>query len=242
MDRLLAAAPLQVPVMLVHSLWDQEDIYGAPAVYKALEPKDAANDKVYLVMGPWYHGQQIGDGSALGAIRFDSDTGLYFRRKILRPFLDQFLKDDAPPSGVAPVTAYDGTTNQQLLRGDTNLPPSGACRITFTVRVDYGVNPVPLGPQLNSVYASTASAANNGATVPDDPAQAPTYPANTITNDVSTDGPSLPLTPNGDTASPTPVTFAALGPALIPSLQQWLLWLLTLLLLSLGAWHLRREA
>ena len=143
---------------------------------------------------------------------------------------------------VAPVTAYDGTTNQQLLRGDTNLPPSGACRITFTVRVDYGVNPVPLGPQLNSVYASTASAANNGATVPDDPAQAPTYPANTITNDVSTDGPSLPLTPNGDTASPTPVTFAALGPALIPSLQQWLLWLLTLLLLSLGAWHLRREA
>ena len=38
-DTLLAALPLQVPVMLVHSLWDQEDIYGAPAVYKAIEPK-----------------------------------------------------------------------------------------------------------------------------------------------------------------------------------------------------------
>src|SRR6476619_999851 len=35
MDRLLGAQPLKVPVMLVHSLWDQEDIYGATAVYRA---------------------------------------------------------------------------------------------------------------------------------------------------------------------------------------------------------------
>ncbi len=27
-DKILAAQPLKVPVMLVHSLWDQEDIYG----------------------------------------------------------------------------------------------------------------------------------------------------------------------------------------------------------------------
>ena len=47
MDQVLAAQPLNVPVMLVHSLWDQEDIYGAIAVYKALEPKDTNNDKVY---------------------------------------------------------------------------------------------------------------------------------------------------------------------------------------------------
>ena len=30
MDKILAAQPLKVPIMLVHSLWDQEDIYGAP--------------------------------------------------------------------------------------------------------------------------------------------------------------------------------------------------------------------
>ena len=36
MDRLLARAPLTVPTMLVAGLWDQEDIYGATAVYKAL--------------------------------------------------------------------------------------------------------------------------------------------------------------------------------------------------------------
>ena len=46
MDRILAAQPLKTPVMLVHSLWDQEDIYGALAVYKAIKPKDTANDKV----------------------------------------------------------------------------------------------------------------------------------------------------------------------------------------------------
>jgi hypothetical protein len=39
-------------VMLVDSLWDQEDIYGAIAVYKAIKPKDTNNDKVFLVMGP----------------------------------------------------------------------------------------------------------------------------------------------------------------------------------------------
>jgi len=110
-DKLLAAQPLQVPVMLVHSLWDQEDIYGAPAVYKAIEPKDTANDKVFLVMGPWHHGQEIGDGSTLGALKFNSDTGLYFRQEILRPFLDHFLKDDAPKMDVAPVTAFETGTN-----------------------------------------------------------------------------------------------------------------------------------
>ncbi len=110
-DKILAAQPLKVPVMLVHSLWDQEDIYGAIAVYKAIEPKDTGNDKVFLVMGPWHHGQEIRDGSSLGALKFESDTALYFRRQILRPFLDQYLKDGAPKADVAPVTAFETGTN-----------------------------------------------------------------------------------------------------------------------------------
>jgi hypothetical protein len=111
MDKILAAQPLKVPVMLVDSLWDQEDIYGATAVYKAIKPKDVSNDKVFLVMGPWHHGQEIGDGSSLGALRFNSDTGLYFRQNILRPFLDQYLKDGAPKADVTPVTAFETGTN-----------------------------------------------------------------------------------------------------------------------------------
>ena len=111
MDRILGAQPLKVPVMLVHSLWDQEDIYGAPAVYKMIEPKDTGNDKVFLVMGPWHHGQEIGDASQLGALRFGADTGLYFRHEILRPFLDQYLKDGAPKADIAPVMAFETGTN-----------------------------------------------------------------------------------------------------------------------------------
>ena len=111
MDRVLAAEPLTVPTMLVHSLWDQEDIYGDIAVYKAIEPKDEQNDTVFLVLGPWNHGQMIDDGSALGALRFDSDTSLYFRREILGPFLARYLKEDAPGGDVPPVLAFETGSN-----------------------------------------------------------------------------------------------------------------------------------
>jgi len=111
MDRILAAQPLKVPTMLVASLWDQEDIYGAPAVYKALKPKDTGNN-LFLVLGPWHHGQEIGDGSKLGILNFHSDTGLYFRQHILRPFLDRYLKDDAPKADIAPVIAYETGTDE----------------------------------------------------------------------------------------------------------------------------------
>ena len=143
-DKLLAAQPLQVPVMLVHSLWDQEDIYGAPAVYKAIEPKDTANDKVFLVMGPWHHGQEIGDASSLGALKFGSDTGLYFRQQILRPFLDHFLKDDVPAMDVAPVTAFETGTNEWRRLPAWPAGCASGCSITPT--------PLYLGAGLKATY------------------------------------------------------------------------------------------
>ncbi|MGB2664570.1 MAG: CocE/NonD family hydrolase [Candidatus Acidiferrum sp.] len=112
MDQILAAQPLKVPTMLVAGLWDQEDIYGPIAVYKAIKPKDTANDKVFLVIGPWFHGQQIEDASTLGALHFGSDTGLYFRQEILRPFLAEYLKDGAPKPDISTVTAYETGTNK----------------------------------------------------------------------------------------------------------------------------------
>jgi hypothetical protein len=112
MDKVLAAQPLKVPVLLVHSLWDQEDIYGAIAVYKAIKPLDTGNDKVFLVLGPWHHGQEIEDADALGAIRFGSDTGTWFRQNVLRPFLDHYLKEDAPALAVSPVTAFETGVNR----------------------------------------------------------------------------------------------------------------------------------
>jgi uncharacterized protein len=114
MDKILAGQPLKVPTMLVDSLWDQEDIYGAPAVYKAIKPKDTDNSKVFLVIGPWHHGQETAEASALGPVKFGSDTGLYFREEILAPFLAQYLKDGAPKADTAPVTAFETGTNKWL--------------------------------------------------------------------------------------------------------------------------------
>jgi putative CocE/NonD family hydrolase len=112
LDKLLAKEPLTVPVMLVHSLWDQEDIYGALHVFKAIKPKDTDNSKVFLVMGPWFHHQARLDGSAVGEIRFDDDTAAYFRQTLLRQFFDHFLKDDAPPADLAPVNVFETGTNR----------------------------------------------------------------------------------------------------------------------------------
>ena len=112
MDKILARQPVTVPTMLVHSLWDAEDIYGAIAVYKAIKPKDVNNDKVFLVLGPWPHGGAIGEGSKLGQIKFSSDTALHFRHEILRPFLDRYLKDGAPNIAVASVSAFETGSNK----------------------------------------------------------------------------------------------------------------------------------
>ncbi len=123
MDTLLAKQPLKVPVMIVHSQWDQEDIYGATAVYRALEPKDAANDKVFLTMGPWYHGQEIASASALGAVKWDQDTAKWWRAHVLAPFLSHYLK--GTPMDVAPVTSFESGTNEWRRSDHWPLAASG---------------------------------------------------------------------------------------------------------------------
>ncbi|MGH9408858.1 MAG: CocE/NonD family hydrolase [Vicinamibacterales bacterium] len=112
MDKILAREPLTVPTLIVGGLWDQEDIYGAAAVYNAIEPKDTSHDLVYFAIGPWYHGQEINEGSALGAIQFGSDTALWFRQHVLAPFLAHYLKDGAPSMDVSPVTAFETGVNE----------------------------------------------------------------------------------------------------------------------------------
>jgi hypothetical protein len=113
LDKILAKQGLSVPTMLVHSLWDQEDIYGNMALYKALEARQPGNPNLYLVIGPWFHHQERLDGSAVGQIRFGSDTAQYFRLHILRPFLDHYLKDGPAPA-LTPVTAFETGTNRWL--------------------------------------------------------------------------------------------------------------------------------
>jgi putative CocE/NonD family hydrolase len=147
-DRVLAAQPLTVPTMLVDSLWDQEDIYGALAVYKVLAPKDPQHERLFLVIGPWHHGQEIGAAESLGAIRFRSDTGLYFREQILAPFLAHYLKEAAPAMDLAPVTAFETGSNRWQRR--TSWP--GGCDPACTPKA------TPLYLQAASRLSFTAPA------------------------------------------------------------------------------------
>jgi putative CocE/NonD family hydrolase len=104
-DLWFAAPKRLVPTLHVHGFWDQEDIYGAPAAYAALETHDRANDTNYFAAGPWYHGQHFADGSRLGPLVFDEDTAKRFREDVLDPFLRRFLNGSGagtPPGGGAP--------------------------------------------------------------------------------------------------------------------------------------------
>jgi hypothetical protein len=112
LDQILATKPLTVPTMYVASLWDQEDMYGAISTYQATEPKDAQNNRNYLVLGPWRHSGVNYDGSTLGPLHFAGDTALQFRRDYMKPFFDQYLKDDAPKAATPPVLVYETGTNR----------------------------------------------------------------------------------------------------------------------------------
>jgi putative CocE/NonD family hydrolase len=110
-DKWLAARPLTVPTMLVVGQWDQEDSYGAPAVYRALEPKDTNNDKVSLVIGPWRHSGVNHYGYDLGALTFTGDTAREFRVTYMKPFFDHYLKG-APDPKTPPVLTYATGANR----------------------------------------------------------------------------------------------------------------------------------
>lgn len=112
LDRILARRPLSVPTMHVVGQWDQEDIYGAYATYAALEPQDKDNKLNYLAVGPWRHSGVNYDGTSLGALRFEGDTALQFRRDVMLPFLKQYLVDGAPAANTPPVLSYQTGSNQ----------------------------------------------------------------------------------------------------------------------------------
>ncbi|WP_419571481.1 CocE/NonD family hydrolase [Rheinheimera sp.] len=110
-DKLMAERKLTVPTMLVVGQWDQEDSYGAPAVYKALEGQDKNNDLLSLVIGPWRHSGVNHYGYKLGALNFNGDTAKEFRLNYMKPFFDHHLKG-APNPNTPPVLTYATGANK----------------------------------------------------------------------------------------------------------------------------------
>ena len=97
-DKWLAARPLTVPTMLEVGQWDQEDSYGAPAVYRALKDKYEGTGLLHLVIGPWRHSGANHYGYELGDLTFTGDTAREWRTKWMKPFLDHYLKGAPGPA------------------------------------------------------------------------------------------------------------------------------------------------
>lgn len=104
-DKWMAARPLTVPTMLEVGQWDQEDSYGAPAVYRALKDRYEGSGLLHLAIGPWRHSGANHYGYDLGALTFTGDTAAEWRRRWMKPFLDHYLKG-APDPHTPPVVTY----------------------------------------------------------------------------------------------------------------------------------------
>lgn len=109
-QRYLKAAPL--PTLIVGGWWDQEDLFGPLATYKALEKYDTKN-QVFLVEGPWNHGGWNGRGRSLGEIDFGSDTGNYYRAEIQAPWFAYYLKGKGTLKQ-AEATIFQSGTNRWM--------------------------------------------------------------------------------------------------------------------------------
>jgi len=117
-----------VPTLTVGGMWDQEDLYGPQATYRAREAADAMKLN-YLVLGPWSHGQWGGNaGESLGNIQFGSKTGEYYRKEIEAPWFAYWLKDkgrlDVPEARVFDAGA-------RVWRSFDEWPPKNAVPTRF---------------------------------------------------------------------------------------------------------------
>jgi uncharacterized protein len=110
-DKLMAVRPLTIPTLLMVGQWDQEDSYGAPAIYKALAPQDKKHDLLHLIIGPWRHSGANHYGYDLGALTFTGDTAEEYRVNYLKPFFDHYLKG-APDPHTPPVLTYATGVNR----------------------------------------------------------------------------------------------------------------------------------
>lgn len=102
---------LKPAVMTVGGWFDAEDLYGTLDTYRRAEAQSPGAYNV-LVMGPWSHGQWArGKAEALGDVRFDQPTGVWYREKVEFPFFEHFLKD-AKVKPPAEAVVYETGANQ----------------------------------------------------------------------------------------------------------------------------------
>ncbi len=124
-------------VLTVGGWFDAEDLQGPFSTFHAI---DKNNTGIFnaLVVGPWVHGGWYRyEGNHLGRVDFSFNTGDYYRKNILFPFFEQYLKG----SGDAKLPkAYVFETGSNVWRRYSEWPPKAAEAKTLYFHANGGLS------------------------------------------------------------------------------------------------------
>jgi hypothetical protein len=120
-------------VLNVTGWFDQEDFYGPMSIFYTIDKENPGNQST-LVVGPWNHGGWgSGGGDSLGAVKFGSSTGEYFRKEVQLPFFQRYLKDK-PVKALAKAIVFETGTN--VWKTYDSWPPKTAVKRDLYLQAD----------------------------------------------------------------------------------------------------------
>ncbi len=119
---------VKAAVLTVGGWFDAEDPQGPLTTYRAIKQNNPGTFNA-LVMGPWTHGGwQSYDGAKIGRVTFGFKTAEHYRKNILLPFFERFLKDKADVK-IGEAHAFETGTN--VWREYSAWPPKEAKKRTL---------------------------------------------------------------------------------------------------------------
>jgi uncharacterized protein len=124
-------------VLTVGGWFDAEDLQGPFSTFHAI---DQNNSGIFnaLVVGPWVHGGWGRyEGEHLGRVEFAANTGDFYRKSILFPFFEQYLKGNADAKF---PKAYVFETGTNVWRRYSAWPPKEAGRKTLYFHAGGGLS------------------------------------------------------------------------------------------------------
>ena len=111
---------IKAAVLTVGGWYDAEDLQGPLTTYQSIKKN---NPGIFngLVMGPWSHGAWgRSDGEKLGNVSFDAKTAAYYRKNIIFPFFEHYLKG-SELKGMPEAQVFETGTN--VWRSYSSWPP-----------------------------------------------------------------------------------------------------------------------
>jgi len=124
-------------VLTVGGWFDAEDLQGPFTTFHSV---DKNNPGIFnaLVVGPWVHGGWARyDGNHLGRADFASNTGDFYRKNILFPFFEQYLKG---ANNAKLPKAYVFETGTNVWRRYSAWPPKNAEQKTLYFHANGGLS------------------------------------------------------------------------------------------------------